>query len=133
MIRPEEDVGLTFYQAFTGPGTAFERPELTWHDFPDGTSNTFLAAEAAVQVPWSKPADLVYDPDGPLPELGGWFSRPIYWGRSNIVTGKIPGFHVCFADGSWRFIPADTDEATLRAWITRNGGEKLNASVPDLR
>jgi Protein of unknown function (DUF1559) len=125
LTRREDEVGLTFYQAFTGPGTAFERPGLTWNDFPDGTSNTFLAAEAAEQVPWSKPADLVYDPDGPLPKLGGWFSKPIYWGRSNIVTGKIPGFNVCLADGSWLFIPSDTDATALRARITRNGGEQL--------
>jgi hypothetical protein len=33
----------------------------------DGTSNTFLFAEAQTPVPWSKPADMVIAPNGPLP------------------------------------------------------------------
>src|SRR5262249_598312 len=41
--------------------------------FPDGTSNTILVAEAGEAIPWSKPGDLRYDPNGPLPKLGGLF------------------------------------------------------------
>jgi hypothetical protein len=47
--------GLTRYQVFVGPGTAFERPGLTFKDFSDGLENTFLVVEAAAAVPWSKP------------------------------------------------------------------------------
>jgi hypothetical protein len=42
------------------------RPRMP-NDFPDGTSNTFLFAEAANAVPWSKPADMAVTPNGPLP------------------------------------------------------------------
>src|SRR5262249_36319169 len=37
--------------------------------FPDGASNTILLAEAAEAVPWTKPGDLHYEPDLPLPKL----------------------------------------------------------------
>jgi hypothetical protein len=53
--------------------------------------------------------DLRYDPDGPLPQLQCLFRD---------------GFRVGFADGHIGWLPKGTDEATLRAFITRNGGEK---------
>jgi hypothetical protein len=105
--------GLTKYQAFVGPGTAFEnRPAGVRipRDFPDGTSNTLLVVEAANGVPWTKPEDLPFNPDGPLPPLGGDFPRV---------------FHALYADGSVKPIPRDTPEATLKALVTRNGGEMV--------
>jgi hypothetical protein len=116
--------GLTRYQVFIGPGTAFEREGLTWYDFPDGLANTLLVVEAGEPVPWSKPADLAYDPEKPLPPLGGVFSKPV-----KVVCYEVRrqlGFTACFADGTTRFISSKTDEATLRALITRNGGEKVS-------
>jgi tRNA A-37 threonylcarbamoyl transferase component Bud32 len=111
----------TYYQAFVGPGTAFE-PQPGQHPFfgapglrfpaafPDGTSNTIFFAEAAEAVPWTKPADLVYDPKRPLPVLGGPFPD---------------GFHAALADGSVVFVRKTVSEKTLRGAITRNGGEVL--------
>jgi hypothetical protein len=32
-----------------------------------------MVVEAAEAVPWTKPADLPYDPKQPLPKLGGMF------------------------------------------------------------
>jgi len=95
-----------------GPGTAFERPGLTLQDFPDGLSETILVVEAKVAVPWSKPVDLTYHPNDPLPKFGGRFSR------------STPCFAACFADGSTVSIASDTDEKIIRAFITRNGSEK---------
>ena len=74
----------TYYQVFVGPQTAFERAGLGrwaryWNeqsDFPDGASYTFLVVEAGRAVPWTKPAEIEYAPDGPLPELGGTIPRP---------------------------------------------------------
>src|SRR5439155_13938759 len=60
----------TFYQAFVGPGAAFEdgmKVKLT--NFFDGTSNTLMVAEAAEPVPWTKPDDLPFDPKKPPPAL----------------------------------------------------------------
>jgi hypothetical protein len=119
--------GMTSYQVFIGPGTTFERDGLTWDDFPDGLPNTLLVVEAANPVPWTKPADLAYIPDKPLPALGGFFHKPIYFWCYEI--GSRDGFTACFADGKVRFIRADTDERTLRGLITRNGGEQVGGRI----
>jgi prepilin-type processing-associated H-X9-DG protein len=80
-------------------------------NFLDGTSNTFLVAEAATAVPWSKPDDLVYDGVMPVPKLGGPNGR----------------FVVGFADGSVAtFRRGQLDETILRAAITVQGGEVVN-------
>jgi hypothetical protein len=102
--------GLTKYQVFVGRGTAFEDlPQgVRLTDFTDGTANTLLVVEAANGVPWTKPEDLPFDPNAPLPALGGRF-RGV--------------FLAAYADGSCMPVPRDTPEATLKALITRNGGE----------
>jgi prepilin-type processing-associated H-X9-DG protein len=46
------------------------------------------------------------------------------------VSGKN-GFNAVFADGSVRFIRGDISEPTLRALITRNGGEQVDLSKLD--
>ena len=57
------------YQVFVGLGTAFEREDLVWADFPDGLAETILVVEAADPVPWSKPVDVAYSPALPLPRF----------------------------------------------------------------
>jgi RNA polymerase sigma factor (sigma-70 family) len=102
----------TYYQVFVGPGAAFEKHKgRRISEFADGTSNTLMVAEAASPVPWTKPEDLAYDPDQPLPELGGAFKDV---------------FHVSMADGSAHAIPRDVDRHELRKIITCNGGEAVN-------
>ena len=87
---------------------------LVW-GITDGTSNTILVVEAERDIPWTKPEDIAYDPDKPLPKFGG---RPLPAGISGAN-----GFLASFADGSVRFISDTTDEVTLRALITKAGGE----------
>jgi hypothetical protein len=101
----------TVCHVFAGKGAGFEGQEglNLAADFPDGRSNTLLVVEAGEPVPWSKPDDLRYDPDQPLPELRCLFRD---------------GFRAGFADGSVDWIPKTTEEATLRALITRNAGDK---------
>jgi hypothetical protein len=114
--------GLTYYRVFVGPGTAFERNGLQIpHDFPDGTSNTILVVEAGEPVPWTKPEELEYHPDKPLPPLGGIFRNEGWFAQLRGLNG---GFNTALADGSVKWFPRSTREATLRAYITRNDGEK---------
>jgi hypothetical protein len=102
----------TFYQVFVGKGAAFDDGmKINIAHFTDGTSNTLLVVEAAKAVPWTKPEDLPYDPEKSLPKLGGLFDD---------------GFHALFADGFVQFIKKDIKPETLRALITRNGGEVVD-------
>jgi hypothetical protein len=101
--------GLTKYQVFVGPRTIFEEGQrISIPHIVDGATNTLLVVEAANGVPWTKPEDLRFDPNGPLPPLGGRFRK---------------GFTAAFADGHTALIPKDTPEKTLKALITRNGDE----------
>ncbi len=102
----------THYQVFVGKGAAFEGKEGTRiQDFTDGTSNTILIVEGPDTVPWSKPADYVFDAEKPLPKLGG---KP-----------REKGFLAALADGSVRMISNKIEEKWLKAFITRNGGEVI--------
>jgi hypothetical protein len=111
--------GVTHCQVFVGPGTAFEREGITLQDFPDGLANTILVVEATNAVPWAKPGDLAYNPDQPLPPLGGNYTKPVDFLCWTVTNQE--GFTAAFADGSSRFISSKTDERVLRALITRNG------------
>jgi hypothetical protein len=111
----------THFRVFVGPVNA--RPTAMFRDyaekvaFPhitDGTSNTILIAESADSAPWTKPDELAFDPSGPLPRL--------YRQRR--------GLNVAFGDGSVRFLSETIAEQTLRALITRDGGEVVNPDAP---
>jgi hypothetical protein len=86
---------------------------MGYADIIDGTSNTILIIEAGRGVDWTKPEDLIYDPDQPLPELGGLFEDII---------------HVAFCDGSVQTLRKTYDEKMMRAAITRNGSEAMDFS-----
>jgi hypothetical protein len=101
----------TVCHVFVGKGTPFEEGrEVKFGEdsFPDGTSNTILIVEAGPPVPWTKPEELLFDPDGPLPRLDRLFHDLI---------------RVGLADGSVRYLTNDISEASLRAAITRNGND----------
>jgi hypothetical protein len=123
----DDRVGMTNYQVFVGPGTAFERPRLTWQDFTDGPEQTILVVEAPPAVAWTKPVDLEYDPNRSLPALDAGFRKPLYLGCYQL--SMMPAFNACFGDGKVRFLPTNIDEPTLRALITRNGGEAVNLAA----
>src|SRR5262249_32419129 len=118
------DPHSTFLRVFVGPGTAFEKDglRLNKQDFPDGTSNTILVIHAGEAVPWTKPDELEYDPNKPLPPLGGMF-RVITW--LDRQRDKQDLIQAALADGSVINLPRDVEEAKMRAAITRNGGEKV--------
>lgn len=108
--------GHTFAQVLVGNGALFEADTpVGIADVADGTSNTILVAEAAKPVVWTQPADLEYDPEEPVPAMGG-----IRWRG---------GFNAAFADGSVRFLKTTIDVQVLRALITRAGGEVISADA----
>jgi hypothetical protein len=110
----------TVLHVFVGQSTLFEEralrksslgpldllQETAGRKIPEGDEETLLFVEAGEPVPWTKPQELPYDANRPLPELRGLFRD---------------GFRACLVHGSYRFIRHDTDEATLRALITRKG------------
>jgi hypothetical protein len=68
-----------------------------------------VLATAAQPVPWTKPADLPFGADKPLPKLGGQFKEV---------------FHVAMASGQvYDRVPRKFNEKTLRALITIAGDE----------
>ncbi len=96
----------TLFQYFTGPNTLWpENKKLKMFEITDGTSNTFLFAEAAAPVPWSKPADMAIQPNQPLP----------------LPPDR---FLVAFADGSTRVVDRKRiDEQGLRLYINPRDGQ----------
>jgi hypothetical protein len=115
--------GHTYYRAFTGkdavfttqfpgpPGQFARGRRLT--DIKDGLSNTVMVAEAAEAVIWTKPDELVFDPKGPLPKLGGIFRE---------------GANLLRCDGKVIFL-TDPSPTLLKAIITPSGNER--SILPD--
>src|SRR4051794_8214857 len=96
-IRGKAEKGQTFYQTFTGKHGWMNPGATLPGTFLDGTSNTFLVAEAAKPVLWIKPEDLEFNGTA-VPKLGGTFD-----GR----------FTVAFADGHVQRFKKDTDKDLL--------------------
>jgi len=80
-------------------------------DITDGTSNTILLVEANREIPWTKPEDIPFNPNGPLPDLGGFWPD---------------GFNAAFADGSVRSLKKSINPKVLKALITKDGGEPIS-------
>ena len=102
---------MTRIVGFSGDGAPFGKPQgLQMREIADGTSKTILVVEIGRNkaVPWSKPADLPFDPANPIAALG-----------------EIPeeGFNAAFMDGSVRRLPKDISAARLKALATYRGGE----------
>ena len=78
----------------------------------DGTSFTAMVLEVNPEaaVEWTKPADWEFDPADPTRDLGG--VNP-----STIIVG--------FADGSVQRLPKSIDPKSMKAIMTRAGGEVL--------
>ncbi len=116
----------TFHQVFVGPGAAFEEKRgLNFErDFPDGLDQTIILVEAFEPVPWTSPRDLPFDLQGELPLVG----RPrknrlgrIAWNGARVLPSH---FQAAMASKAILGLANSPDMSYLRAWVTRNGGDK---------
>jgi RNA polymerase sigma factor (sigma-70 family) len=109
--------GMTYYLAFVGPHAGFEAgKKLSILSFADGTDNTIWIAEAASPALWTKPEDLPFAADQPLPKLGGLFGG---------------NFHALKVDGSVIFASKAVDQKHLRAVLLRDKLLGKDAIAPD--
>ncbi len=105
----------TFYKVFVGKQTVFDRFIGTkLQSIPDGTSNTLMVAAAGMSVPWSKPADIDYDPTADY---------------TTIAKAFDDEFIFAMGDGSVRTVNLQKliDPAkTLRRLIEKDDGQVFN-------
>jgi hypothetical protein len=136
VFKPVGDVEVeryhTFSQVVVGTGAPFEHGRditLGMITVADGVTDTWLVVEAGEAVPWTKPADLVYDPDGPLPTFGGLFAPRFRLYNDDFRSPG--GFNAAYGDGSTRWIRpiSKHDEKAVRRLITWNDGEKDDVSA----
>jgi len=85
-------------------------------DIRDGTKHTIALVEAKRDIPWTKPVDIAYQADRPLPKFGGWFAD---------------GFHAGYADGTVKFVLAGNDERTIRNLLTISDLERFEPRAVD--
>lgn len=127
-VRGGSKEGHTYYRGFAGKdamfplkSSAIEKVQVgdrscfpvfcrPFINITDGTSNTFLIAEAGETVPWTEPEELVYDAKLPLPKLGGQFDGD---------------FMAMVSDGATRLMTHTIPEPALRAAITAAQGENI--------
>jgi len=108
--RVKTKKGYTVYQGFRGNGAVIGSG-LRLLAITDGTANTILCVEATSAVPWTKPADIPFDPMKDLPKFGKAF-------------GEKPLAVIC--DGSARELDLKKiSEATLKNAIGANDGNVL--------
>ncbi|TWU02494.1 protein kinase domain-containing protein [Stieleria varia] len=99
------------FEQYTPEATVFWKQHgASFRDMLDGTSNCIAVIEAKRDVPWTKPDDIEYSADQPLPKFGGWFEQ---------------GVHAAFADGTVKFLANDNDEQTIRNLLTISDGQPV--------
>jgi uncharacterized protein (TIGR03067 family) len=104
------------FRPFEGTHTPFEPgKDIRFSQIYDGLSNTLMFVESAEGSIWTKPEDLLYAAGQPLPKLGGR-------AKGQIAAVLLDGFVIV--------LPDTVPEATLRAMITRDGGEVVE--IPNL-
>jgi RNA polymerase sigma factor (sigma-70 family) len=87
-------------------------PHVRIADITDGTSYTLGVVEAGPPVPWTKPADLPFDPAKPPPKLAGPFGNAL---------------HVATMDGAAYALKRNIDPGVLTLLIVMNDGHPVPA------
>ncbi len=106
----------------TGPDTPFinapksKRSQgFPYRAITDGPSNTILMIQTVPEsaVPWTKPADLPFDPFHPELSVGRFSPRH--------------GLAAAFADGAVHIFPPSIELSKLKALVTPRGGELIGS------
>ena len=101
------------YFALVGPRTVFDFPKGTsMPEITDGASQTILLVEAKRDIPWTKPEDIPFDPDKPVPPLGG-FSKGM--------------FLAAFCDAHVQVLRTDIPQDILRLLILKDDGQPIDS------
>jgi hypothetical protein len=122
--------GMTFYRGFSGKGALFDPavPQgVEWAKITDGTSNTIAVVEAREAVPWTRPdSELQLDAEDQKPEDARRVRRALQ-ALVKSLGGHTPGgFNAMFCDGAVRFLRESIAPDTIRALISRDGGEVVS-------
>lgn len=115
----ETPPGMTRYQAVVGNNCAFEGSDgMKIRSIPDGTANTIMLVETEhdAAVPWTKPADWMFDETDPLKGLLG----------SPAVEPLRETFAVAFADGHVEDIDRRIDPKAFKCLVLRNDGNPIH-------
>jgi hypothetical protein len=107
----------TYYRCFIGESAVFEpyapqtagklEGRVPWK-LGKNSRSLISVVEAGSAVPWTKPEEVEYDPNKPVPKLGGLF-RTV--------------FHAVSLDGAVFGLPVGVDDKTLRPLIAVEGGK----------
>ncbi len=104
------DTKFTNYFVFVGGGAIFDPGKApSFRDIRDGTSNTIAIVEAERHIPWTKPEDIPFSPNQPLPKLG-------------LGDGRVS---IGLADGAVRTVPLNIPEAVFKNLIMRSDGQLI--------
>jgi len=114
VFRNPNDNGMiinTSYFAVVGKNTAFgNKNGVKLSDITDGAKNTILIVETKLNVPWSKPEDIIYD------------------GNKNLIFGGFhPGyFHILLCNGLVEAFSNNISKEGLQYLLEINDGESDN-------
>lgn len=112
-----EDEGMTVVKVvvsddsmFPDPNSAMGKRGMQIKQASDGTTSTllFVFGDPNQAVPWTKPEDIVFDPENP----------------QNGLAGPDGTIIAAFCDGSIKRL-RDLDDATVKAIVTRRGREVI--------
>lgn len=89
-------LGHTYYQVIVGPGTPFGGAKARKIEDIVNRDKVLMIAEAKETVPWTKPDDLAFEPDGELPAFGGIHRDGRF--RAVMVDGSLRHFQLADHD-----------------------------------
>ena len=114
-----KSTGMSYYSVVIGPETAFPGSETTTYaDFEDGVGNTLLVVERPLPVNWMDPNNEIRFENA----IVGINRSPYGIGSSHTLHS---GAMVAKGCGWAWFVLENIEPETLRAWLMKSGGEKV--------